>query len=368
MPPALHILTGATGLVGSALALELATRDDQARLLCLVRSPEPDATAQLHAQLRACAHAYDLPARALDAVLARTQVQAGIDLSHPHALLLPDVPAPRAGAVHFWHSAARMYFRESERRAQFASNTAGTRRALTLAARMGAGDFTMISTAYVAGTSHGTVLEQPADGTLCRNPYERSKLAAERAVLAARGKFAVRILRPSIITGHSITRRYPGRTTGAYTAQRIINAFHRAMPAHARTQQRRVLAEPAAPLNLVPIDRVAAEAADIALRAGSEGIYHLTDPTPPSVQDFLNACFTNAAAPPPTCVQDTGALDDRDRILHTMLAPYTPYLTVRQDFDRHRTDSAVPRPRAYGPSLDAPGLLQLLQPAPPATT
>ncbi|RAJ31282.1 thioester reductase-like protein [Kitasatospora sp. SolWspMP-SS2h] len=366
----LHVLTGATGLVGSALVLELAQREPESHLLCLVRAPGPGSAGQLHAMIRASADAYGLSATEADAAIARTAVVPGVDLSSEACMRArseaiaaaagPSVVRASGGRVHFWHSAARMYFRESERRAQFASNTAGTRRALAVAGRLGADAFTMISTAYVAGTACGHVLERPADGTLCRNPYERSKLAAERAVLAAADRLAVRVMRPSIITGHSLTHRYPGRPTGAYTAQRIVRSFHRAMPAAARTERRRVLADPDVALNLVPIDRVACEAVDIALREHTRGIFHLTDPRPPSAGDFLRACFANAGAPDPEFVQDPVRLDARDRILNTMLAVYTPYLTHRQDFDRRRTEAAIPRPRDFGPRLDAAHLKDLL--------
>ncbi|MFF2820925.1 SDR family oxidoreductase [Kitasatospora cineracea] len=297
------------------------------------------------------------PDLAADAI-ARTTLAEGFDFSRD----LPErPPPPTAGPVHFWHSAAGMNFQEARRREQFATNTAGTRRAVRLAEQLGAHTFTMISTAYVAGTAEGTVYEAPVERADSRNPYERSKIAAERVLHTYRGPLTIQLMRPSIITGHSRTLLYPGRPSGAYTLQRIIAAYHRRLPADATREQRRILAIPHQPVNLVPIDHVAQEAVAIGRDRRNSGIYHLTNPAPPRVADLVDACFSNAGAAPPHYTTDEASLNGRDRILHNMLAAYRPYLNSPQDFDRTRSDGATPTPApGWGPAPET--LAALLRP------
>ncbi|MFI1524026.1 SDR family oxidoreductase [Kitasatospora cineracea] len=344
-----HVITGATGLVGAALLLEIAHRDDTARLLCPLRETGLQGVERLHRMIRTSAAAYVIRPESVEGILRRTEALPGFDFSRD----LPPVPGPAPhGPVHFWHSAARMVFREDQRRAQFAANTAGGRRALDLARALDADAFTMISTAYVAGTTEGVVREEPITMANSRNPYERSKISAERLLLNTAQDLDVRVLRPSIITGHSTSLHYPGTPTGAFATQGVIAAFHRALPAQRRTEQRQVVALPDEPINLVPIDHVVREAVDIALHSNSTGIHHLTNPAPPTVRTLLDACFANAAGAPPRYVDSPAALDRYDRMLHDMLTLLRPYLITRQHFERSRTDRAVRAPArsAWTPS------------------
>ncbi|WP_329011990.1 SDR family oxidoreductase [Streptomyces sp. NBC_00690] len=356
----LHYVTGGTGLVGSALILQLSALDD-VDVVCLLRGDRSDAESRLHRTLRRAARAYGTAPKVVESALRHIRVVPGVDLAREVSGL--ELPAPAgAGRVEFWHLAACMRFRESERRVTFATNVAGTRRALALADRAGTQVFNLISTAYVAGSAQGMTREEPVAVPRARNPYERSKIAAERLAFGARD-FAVRVLRPSAIVGHSSTLAYPGVPSGACTVQRLVAAFHRSAGSGPQQQQRhRLLVREDGPLNLVPVDHVVREALEISRSGPPHGIFHLTNPTPPTVGDFVRACFWNAGGMEPEFVRDQDALGPDDRLLHEMLSVFLPYLRTTPAFGRERTDAALRAPAAAGWLPDPAALRRMFLP------
>ncbi|MDN3020983.1 SDR family oxidoreductase [Streptomyces sp. S.PB5] len=356
-----HVITGATGLIGAALVLTIAEHSDD-EMICLVRPGSQAPETRLHQVLERAAAAYDTPRDVLDSTLRRTRAvpaDLGEDL-HRSRLSFP----ARTGRVEYWHGAARMLFRERDRRVSFATNVAGTRRVLDLARRTGADAFTYISTAYVAGRAEGVVREEPIAVPQARTPYERSKISAERLVAAA-GDFPVRILRPSVVVGHSSTLRYPGTSSGAYTIQQLIAAYHRGRIDRGEPfPPRRMLVRADQPFNLVPVDHVVRQAHALSTRATAAlGIFHLTNPTPPTTGDVVRAQVANTGALAPHFVTDPDELTWEDRQLAAAIGVYQPFLNNPQHFDRGRTDAALPtRPGSFDWSPDTDTLRALFRP------
>ncbi|MCA9396229.1 MAG: SDR family oxidoreductase, partial [Candidatus Omnitrophica bacterium] len=86
------------------------------------------------------------------------------------------------------------------------TNTEGTKNVFELAVKLATPDFYHISTAYVAGTSDKPLAADMLDcGQSFRNPYEASKLNAEKYLNQMRSETGIRIhiYRPSIVVGHS---------------------------------------------------------------------------------------------------------------------------------------------------------------------
>ncbi|MFE0641681.1 SDR family oxidoreductase [Streptomyces sp. NPDC058877] len=331
--PTTHLLTGATGLLGAALVLQLAAETDDL-MVCLVRPGSGDPTHRLHHTLRQAAAAYGTCAKTTQKALRHSRALP-FDLTDPHPPG-PGLPAGR-NEVEVWHSAALMLFRPAERRRSFAANRAGTERMVRLAQQLPTRTFNYISTAYVAGLNEGTITEGPVLQARPRNPYEASKLSAERR-LARALDLPVRVMRPSIIVGHSQTLRYPGTPSGLFTVQRLI-AAHLLSASPGRSP--RISALPEEPFDLIPIDHVAEQAARLHLRDAPTGHYHLTNPAAAPTGEALEAMVANAGRPAPTFRADADHRHPEDRRLHRMLAVYSPYLTNRQRFDRARTDAAL---------------------------
>jgi thioester reductase-like protein len=147
-------------------------------------------------------------------------------------------------------------------------NVLGTRRMLELAdlcRQYGRLDrLIYVSTAYVAGTHTGVFGEDDFDaGQDFRNPYERSKFEAERAVRERAGELPVQIVRPSIVVGESDSGWTPA-----------FNVLYTPLKAFARGAYRVVPADYEAPVDVVPVDYVADAIFELS-RQGGEGTYHL---------------------------------------------------------------------------------------------
>ncbi|MCK9344837.1 MAG: SDR family oxidoreductase [Candidatus Pacebacteria bacterium] len=164
------LLTGVTGQVVSELAMVLQKHDY--RILYLIRpSGDDDAQARL---------AKILPV-----------VREGMDIAIEGDITLPiggfsveDVAKWYGKVDKILHAAAAISFEEKDADSVWKTNFVGTQNMLELADALGVTDFHYISTAYISGTSE-IFRETDLDvGQEFFNPYERSKIAAEKLVHA----------------------------------------------------------------------------------------------------------------------------------------------------------------------------------------
>jgi nucleoside-diphosphate-sugar epimerase len=178
-----NLVTGATGFLGSALALELLARTDE-RVALLVRDSAVPPADRVVAALHRAAQDHGYPEDFVDRNRGRLDVVAG-DLDAD-----PTGAAPALGPVaRAWHCAASLRYEDSHRDEIWHTNVEGTRKALELARRCSAAEFHHISTAYVAGTRKGIVPEVPVDAPAAaptNNAYETSKVGGEQLVGAER--------------------------------------------------------------------------------------------------------------------------------------------------------------------------------------
>lgn len=307
------LLTGATGFVGSFLAARLLNAGNE--VVGLVRAADDDA-----AQAR------------LDAALAAVGSTGGAralsgDLS-------VGVPALPEDITHVVHCAASVSFSMPLDESR-AINVAGTERLLDAAASLpGLERFVHVSTAYVGGHHAGVFGEADHDlGQQHRNGYERSKWEAEAAVRAS-GLPAV-VVRPSIVVGDSAT----GWTNS-------FNVLYFPLQAFARGLATRVPADPAAVVDVVPVDHVS-DVIEAALDADFDGdtLHAVAGDRATTAGELarLASAFFGRPAPeliPPSEFDATGAALDQLEI-------YFPYFTVKTRFDDTRA-------RALG--LQAPHL------------
>jgi nucleoside-diphosphate-sugar epimerase len=332
-----HLVTGATGFVGGAIVLALLaeTRDG---VVCLVRAAgREEAVARLHRSLAAAATAYGQPALIGD-IEARCEAVAG-DVAAPDG-----VDAASIGRCdEVWHSAASLRYLQRDADEVLATNVEGTRRMLELAAGMGAATFNHISTAYVSGTATGVAFEEPvpADRRL-NNLYERSKTEAERMVLAET-RLHTRVLRPSIVIGHS--RTYATfSSTGLYGAFVHFEAFRdrvrQRLGAYMTHYRAQIVADPAAELNAIPVDLVATAAVRIGRASSVARIFHLTNATPPTVADGAAAAFGLLGMSEPEMVPSRATFSSLDQGLDRGIQFFASYMKGTATFDRTNTDAA----------------------------
>lgn len=277
--PLTLFLTGATGFLGHYLLAELLARPG---VVCrvLLRPPEERSRARLMSLLD------DLN------VCATCALQTG--RLQPLFGHLPEaLPADALADVdQVVHAAASTKFRSTPDGEPHRTNVEGTRALLDAADAAGVRRFTLVSTAYVGGRTHGLVPQRLLE-TCCdnANDYERSKWQAERDVWRwTNANRIVTICRPSILIGDRTT----GRTTsfgGVYLLARAISLMARAVLEDGHTDRRavplRIMGDPDACLNLVPVCVAARKIAAAVLNpADVSGIINVVNPHPPTSREI----------------------------------------------------------------------------------
>lgn len=337
----MNFITGSTGFVGSAILLEILKKTDQ-DIYCLVR-PKKNVSGEdrLFPLLKELIVAYDLPETLQFKIQNQCKVIEG-DLTD--SSFINEVLKHKPQITQFWHVAASLNYEERFRDEIFEINVQGTRHALDLAAELGATHFNHFSTAYVAGTSTGVIKEEAIIEVKSNNVYEISKIEAENIVRNDQ-RFQVRIFRPSIVIGHSKTN-HAFNFSGLYGFQRRVQQFKGIME---RVQQNyfenntiKILAEPDAFPNLVPVDFVAQNAVDAVLNNAPADTYHLTNSLVCVTSKIMNVIFEYAKLTPPIYTKDTSDFNWIDEKFNEKIEFYLSYLVGQKIFDRSKIDSVIP--------------------------
>jgi nucleoside-diphosphate-sugar epimerase len=331
-----HLVTGGTGFVGAALVLELLRRTGDDVVMLVRPSAGLDAASRGREALVRAAELYAVAN--VVGELGRCRIVAG-DLGDPR---LDELELPGdVGIAQVWHAAASLQFENRHRDKIQATNVEGTRRMLALAKRLGAGAFNYMSTAYVAGRRTGVVDEERDAAAESNNHYERSKIEAEALVTSS--GLVTRILRPSIVVGHSRTRAATS-FSGYYGFIRQVAQFRgvvdRAQKGLLKRAPVRLKIDPEGSVNVVSVDHVAREAVGLGLGAGP-GVYHLTHPHVVPTQLAVRTVFELLELCPPLFVGPDESLAWLDQQLDKRLDFYGSYLHGDKRFARTRTEAAL---------------------------
>ncbi len=337
-----HLLTGATGLLGSYLLRDGLLAGQQ--MAVLVRPSKQESAKQR-----------------IETILARWEKDLGHALPRPVVLegdlsqvdLDLDSPSIEWISQHcdsLIHNAASLTFYSTDRNSEpWLSNVDGTRRVLELCRVTGIRKFHHVSTAYVCGLREERVLETDLDvGQEMGNDYERSKVQAEQSVHAADFLDTRTFYRPSIIVGDSST----GYTTTFHGFYAMLKL------AHALVSKVVLGATGGAPLmaelglggperkNFVPVDWVSAAITHVYTQPEHHGkTYHLTSPSPTRVADMTAVIqeavetYSTLADPDDACRCDGEWFE---KTFSAELAIYRAYLRDDPKFDCTNLNAAAP--------------------------
>lgn len=208
-----------------------------------------------------------------------------------------------------------------------------------------------ISTAYVCGYAKGVFGPSDLDlGQQHRNAYERSKFTAERIIQNQPG-VQYTIIRPSILVGDSKVGGIPPMS-GYYVAIRACYLgkrwLERKVGLPAIEPHIRLLGDPEATLNLIPVDIAARQIADL-IKADARGVYYVTNERPPLMKEIAAAasCALGARI---EMVPDL-VPNPAERMVQKLMRDVVPYMAGEPVFDNSAT-WAFSQARCRGLSSD----------------
>jgi nucleoside-diphosphate-sugar epimerase len=327
-----HLITGATGFLGSALSVELLVSDPNCEVVCLSR-PKGNQSA-LARTMTALTTAADLYECSVPDLSARVSVVEGDFDSLPE--LAPSVDTA-------WHTAASLKYLDRDRAEIEAVNVTAVERMVDWLTHHGVRQLNHISTAYVFGQREGDCAE--TDDFYKYEPnniYEETKRIGER--LVRNSGLQWRIMRPSIVVGHSIT--YEGMSdSGAYGFLKNTLSFKDRI---ARTfgdlysnLSMHLLTTPNAHVDLIPIDRCVRAVVRAGERIDPYCVTHITNSGGPTIGDAILSVFNVCEMAPPTFVSQAGLLSDIDSKFSDKIDFYAPY--IRQEKHFLQADAEIAR-------------------------
>jgi NAD(P)-dependent dehydrogenase (short-subunit alcohol dehydrogenase family) len=194
---------------------------------------------------------------------------------------------------HFFHLAA-IYDMAADEETMIKANVEGTRHVVEFANSIEVGTFHHTSSIAVAGKYRGLFREDMFDEEQkLPHAYHQSKFDSERLVRND-VKAALRVYRPGIVVGHSVTGEMD-KVDGPYYFFKLIQRMRGALP-----QWFPVVGIEGGKANLVPVDFVARAMDHIAHMPADDlpcHTFHLVDPNPLSVGQSMNEFAKAAHAP-----------------------------------------------------------------------
>ena len=327
------LITGITGLVGSAFTVEVCGRDPDMTFLAVARGKdgEPAEKRVRDAIVDQCE--FDgIPEKA-GAIIDRITVLEG-DIADPvHVAMskgIEDVDM-------IFHCAADVNLGSDVEGKTFNINVSGTKALVEMGKELGVEAFHYVSTAYVAGTTKGRVAEDSQPANDWHNAYERSKFDSEKIVRSSGLPFTIH--RPSIIVG----RRSDGCIRKplafyfileflAVIKERQCAKLHKD-PSDWLDMPLRLEATPSNAVFFVPIDYVAETSAKLFFLPPEGKTYHLTGNSPVSTAAIEAAVANTLKVRNVRIVEKIAEPTMEEKLLHRFLGEFLPYFSSEAVFD-----------------------------------
>ena len=320
-------LTGITGSLGSVIAQHILA--EGYRVKALVRGQNHDIASNRAKRI------LDI----LDASYDNSNLEIiSGDLSEINPEILQDRLSDVSLII---HCAALLDFSEDSIPKSHLVNVNGTENILKLAELIKV-PVCYVSTAYIAGKRQGIVKENELDvGQEFHNYYEKSKCIAEKLIhdWSKRTELPAMIFRPSILVGDSKT----GKIINFDGLYNLLRFFDNAADL-IRKQEFRVIANPNATKNFIPID-IAAKMIWEIINSNKPGTYHITNSNPISLAK-IREIFVEIFDIPLTRFVDENDFARKKASRYELMykktsSLYTPYLCEEPLFDRMYTNKII---------------------------
>ena len=276
------LVTGITGLVGSAFVTALLRERSDYEIVSLVRGGGGKTAAERVESIIRDECAFDGYPEAAEDILKKIQVVEGDVATIVPTELVKDEKLKGVNIV--FHCAADVNLGKDPTGKVFRINYEGTKNMVELAKLLNGKEFHYVGTAYVAGKLRGTAYEAAPVDNGFNNPYEESKFKGEYLVRESGIPFSV--YRPAIITG----RRSDGRIRKPLAFYRILEFLgkvksHRCSKLGIRPEeyvdmQINFAAVPSEHVYFVPIDYVQEAITALFQKPVTNTGYHITGDSP----------------------------------------------------------------------------------------
>jgi nucleoside-diphosphate-sugar epimerase len=348
------LITGATGFLGGFLAGELVRRGKRT---VLAAGPKAGAENRIRRLLEFLDVTPKHPPRVLSS-----------DITLPGLGLRPEDARALENIREVIHCAALTSFSHSERARLEAVNIDGTANVLDSVPECRR--FYHMSTAYVAGKTSGTCMEEPVSSRCFHNHYEATKKKAEDAAMdVCRGRnIDLTIFRPSITYGDSRTGRST-RFNALYYPVRVMLFLRdtirkdilerKGSRAHSLGASmdpsgnvRLPVSLPGAGrINVIPVDYLV-KAVLAVMESGATGIFHLVNPRENTVREMASFTEDIYGITGLTISRDLEVGGPLQALVNSYMKVYYPYFCDGRSFDRERSDRVLQKKGIVCPAMN----------------
>ncbi len=330
------LVTGVTGLVGSAFVVALLRERDDYEVVCLVRRGGGKSAAERVDSIIRDECVFDNCPEAADRILSKVSVVEGDVTSIVPEELAKD--EAMRGVNIIFHCAADVNLGKDPTGKVFTINYHGTEKMVALAKLLNVKEFHYVGTSYIAGKLCGTAIEDNPIDSGFNNPYEESKFKAEFLVRNSGIPFSV--YRPAIITG----RRSDGRIRKPLAFYRILEFLGKIKshqcskrgidPASWVPMDIVFAAVPSEHVYFVPIDYVQEAITALFQKPVTNTAYHITGDSPVSTQQIRDSICSILRLDNVHVGKDAPASSANSDLMSRFIGDLYPYFSSDIVFDQ----------------------------------